>query len=79
MTKLFRTGRTTCRRGRKNMIQVPTVLAVFIMRYIVFDSMIIFLVSVCIFAVVYCVSVFLFSCNDEEKNLLVGMIRRKRK
>lgn len=61
------------------MIQVPTVLAVFIMRYIVFDSMIIFLVSVCIFAVVYCVSVFLFSCNDEEKNLLVGMIRRKRK
>ena len=58
---------------------IPTVLAVFIMRYIVFDSMIIFLVSVCIFAVVYCVSVFLFSCNDEEKNLLVGMIRRKRK
>ena len=57
---------------------VPVVLAIFIMRCVVFDNMLIFLVSVCIFAVVYCVSVFLFSCNDEEKNLLVGMIRRKR-
>ena len=57
---------------------VPVVLAIFIMRCVVFDNMLIFLVSVCIFAVVYCVSVFLFSCNDEEKNLLVGTIRRKR-
>lgn len=57
---------------------VPVVLAIFIMRCVVFDNMFIFLVSVCIFAVVYCFSVFLFSCNDEEKNLLVGMIRRKR-
>ena len=57
---------------------VPVVLAIFIMRCVVFDNMLIFFVSVCIFAVVYCFSVFLFSCNDEEKNLLVGMIRRKR-
>ena len=58
---------------------VPVVLAIFIMRCVVFDNMLIFLVSVCIFAVVYCVSVFLFSCNEEEKDLLVDMIRRKRK
>lgn len=58
---------------------IPIVLAIFIMRYVVFDNILIFFVSVCIFAVVYCVSVFLFSCNEEEKDLLVDMIRRKRK
>ena len=58
---------------------IPVVLAIFIMRCVVFDNMLIFSVSVCIFAVVYCVSIFLFSCNEEEKDLLVDMIRRKRK
>ena len=58
---------------------IPTILAMFIMRYVVFENIKIFLISVFIFAVVYCVSILFFSCNEEEKSLIFGMIRRKRK
>ena len=58
---------------------IPAILAVFITWFVDFKNIKIFLISVVAFIVVYCVSIFIFSCNEEEKNLLPGMIRRKRK
>ena len=57
---------------------IPTMLAVVIMRCIVFTNIIIFLICVFIFTVVYCVSILIFSCNEEEKSLISGMIKRKK-
>ena len=57
---------------------IPTMLAVVIMRCVVFTNIIIFLICVFIFTVVYCVSILIFSCNEEEKSLISGMIKRKK-
>ena len=57
---------------------IPTMLAVVIMRCVVFTSIIIFLICVFIFTVVYCVSIFIFSCNVEEKSLISGMIKKEK-
>lgn len=57
---------------------IPTMLAVVIMRCVVFTNIIIFLIYVFIFTVVYCVSILIFSCNEEEKSLISGMIKRKK-
>ena len=57
---------------------IPTMLAVIIMRCVVFTNIIIFLICVFIFTVVYCVSILIFSCNEEEKSLISGMIKRKK-
>ena len=57
---------------------IPAILAVFIMRCVVFKSMKIFLICVFLFTVVYCVSILIFSCNEEEKSLISGMIKRKK-
>ena len=57
---------------------IPTMLAVVIMRCVVFTNIIIFLICVFIFTVVYCVSILTFSCNEEEKSLISGMIKRKK-
>ena len=56
---------------------IPALLAVFIMRCIVFNNIIVFFVTVLVFAIVYCISVYCFSCNKEEKHLIEGLIRRK--
>lgn len=56
---------------------IPTILAVVIMRCVVFTSVKIFLIGVFIFIVVYCVSIFIFSCNEDEKGLIFGMIKRE--
>lgn len=55
---------------------IPMVLAALIMKYVVFENLKVFLISAFIFTVVYCVSVLKFSCNEEEKNLVFGMIRK---
>ena len=57
---------------------IPTMLAVVIMRCVVFTNIIIFLICVFIFTVVYCVSIFIFSCNVEEKSLISGMIKKEK-
>lgn len=57
---------------------IPTILAVVIMRCVVLTNIIIFLICVFIFTVVYCVSIIVFSCNEEEKSLISGMIKRKK-
>ena len=58
---------------------IPAIMAAFIMKRIVFENLKIFLLCAFMFAVVYCVSILTFSCNREEKELIFGMIRRKRK
>lgn len=58
---------------------IPSILAVFIMRYVVFENIKIFFISAFIFTIVYCSSILFFSCNEEEKSLIFGMIRRKRR
>lgn len=56
---------------------LPAILAVFIMRYVKFETVTIFIFSVIVFAAVYCVSIFLLSCNAEEKQIIVGMVGRR--
>ena len=58
---------------------IPIITATLIMRFFPFKNMWVFFISVCIFIVVYCASVFTLSCNNEEKNMLlsiIGMIKR---
>ena len=57
---------------------LPMILAMFIMRYVMFENIKIFLLSALIFVIVYCASVFLFSCNEEETSMILGLIRRER-
>lgn len=57
---------------------IPAFFAVIIMKYIVFENLKVFFISAFVFAIVYCISIFIFSCNAEEKLLILGMIRRKR-
>ena len=57
---------------------LPAILAVFIMRYVKFETVTIFIFSVIVFAAVYCVSVFLLSCNEEEKRMILSMVGRRR-
>lgn len=58
---------------------LPMILAMFIMRYVMFENIKLFLLSALIFVIVYCASVFLFSCNEEETSMILGLIRRKRR
>ena len=53
---------------------IPIITATLIMRFIPVENMWVFFISVCIFIVVYCTSVFTLSCNNEEKNMLLSII-----
>lgn len=57
----------------KGMI-IPLITAVLILRFVDFESIAVFFVSICAFTAIYCASVYVFSCNQEEKSLLLGMI-----
>lgn len=55
---------------------VPVVLAMVIMRCVTFKNMTVYFISIVVFAVVYIVSIWCFSCNEEEKRLIRGLVRR---
>lgn len=57
---------------------IPAILAVLIMRFVVIENLAVFFISVCIFTIVYCLSILRFSCNEDEKNLVFGMIKRRK-
>ena len=57
---------------------LPAILAVLIMRFVWINTVPQFLCGVLVFAVVYCVSVFSLSCNDEEKKMVLGMFQRRK-
>lgn len=62
----------------KGMI-LPVTAAIIIMRFVPFKNFTVFVVSACVFTVIYCASVIVFSCNKEEKNMLLGMIGKIRR
>lgn len=53
---------------------LPAVAAITIMRFVPFNCLTVFFVSIFAFIVIYCASVIAFSFNKEEKNMLLGMI-----
>lgn len=53
---------------------IPIVTAILFMKFVEFKNMAVFFISICAFIVIYCVSVIVFSCNRQEKNMLLGMI-----
>lgn len=57
---------------------IPLLTGALIMRYITFTSLTQYLLCVAAFAVVYCLSVYRFSCNREEKAQVVSLMGRGR-
>ena len=55
-------------------IAIPIMTAILFMRFVHFESMVVYFVSIFAFSVVYCVSVIALSCNREEKNMLLSII-----
>ena len=55
---------------------IPIISAGIIMRFVKFTSLTVFFVSIIVFAVVYCASVFAFSCNREEKDMICCNFRK---
>ena len=58
---------------------IPIITATLIMRFFPFKNLWVFFISVCIFIVVYCASVFTLSCNNEEKNMFLSIIGMKKR
>lgn len=57
---------------------IPLLTGALIMRYITFTSLTQYLLCVAAFAVVYCLSVYRFSCNREERAQVVSLMGRGR-
>lgn len=55
---------------------IPAIVAVVIMRFVKFENLTVFCGTAMVFSVVYVVSVWVFSCNESEKNLILGMLKR---
>ena len=55
---------------------LPIVITIVVMQFITFDNVMKYLISIIIFTIVYCSSVFYYSCNDEEKCLILSLIKR---
>ena len=55
---------------------VPAILGMWIMRSVSFDSLMQYAAWIAVFAFVYCLSIYCFSCNKQERVLVLGMIRR---
>ena len=58
---------------------IPIITAIIIMRCVPFKNMWVFFISVSMFIIVYCASVFTLGCNNEEKNMLISIIGKIKK
>lgn len=58
---------------------IPIITATLIMRFVPFENMWVFFISVSMFIIVYCASVFTWGCNNEEKNMLISIIGKIKK
>ncbi len=58
---------------------IPIITATLIMRFVTFKNMWVFFISVSMFIIVYCASVFTLGCNNEEKNMLISIIGKIKK
>lgn len=56
----------------------PAILGVWIIRSVFFDSLMKYAAWIAVFAFVYCLSIYCFSCNKQERVLVLGLIRRKK-
>lgn len=58
---------------------IPIITATLIMRFVPIKNMWVFFISVSMFIIVYCASVFTLGCNNEEKNMLISIIGKIKK
>ena len=56
----------------------PAILGVWIIRSVFFDSLMKYAAWIAVFSLVYCLSIYCFGCNKQERVLVLGLIRRKR-
>ena len=56
----------------------PVISGLYIMKYVVIDSIGDFISAGIIYSLIYCVSVFLFSCNTYEKKLIFDVFKNCR-
>lgn len=57
---------------------VPAILGMWIMRSVSFDSLMQYAAWIAVFAFVYCLSIYCFSCNKQERVLVMELSRRKK-
>lgn len=57
---------------------LPILLGVLIMKFVSFERIDVFLICVAVYALIYCVSIFLLSCNNEEKHLIFDMLNKSK-
>ena len=55
---------------------IPVLFGIMIMKVIEFSSIGIYLLCIVIFSIVYCVSIYRFSCNDYERHLIRHLVKR---
>ena len=58
---------------------LPIILGIFIMKFVSFDKISVFLITGIIYTMIYCISIFFFSCNKEERNLIFKLLGKRRK
>ena len=58
---------------------IPIVLAIFLLRRVTFDDPIRFFINIIVYIVVYCISIFGFSCNEDEKTMILNLIKRNKR
>ena len=55
---------------------VPSVLGLFIMKAVNIDGLLQLGLFVVVYSIVYCLSMYFFGMNEEEKQLVKGIIKR---
>ena len=55
---------------------IPVLFGIMIMKVIEFSSIGIYLLCIVIFSIVYCVSIYRFSCNDYERHLIRHLVKK---
>lgn len=55
---------------------LPILLGILIMKFVSFERIGVFLICILVYALIYCVSIFLLSCNNEEKHLIFDMLNK---
>lgn len=56
----------------------PAILGVWIIRSVFFDSLMKYAAWIAVFSLVYCLSIYCFSCNKQERVLVLELSRRKK-
>ncbi|MDD6233550.1 MAG: oligosaccharide flippase family protein [Frisingicoccus sp.] len=57
---------------------IPVIVGALIMRYISFTHLVTYILCIVMFLVIYGLSIYCFSCNEKERDLVLSLIVRKR-